>query len=282
MRAALCPSGLPVYPGGVGGGGGGIVFGSGTATSVRSLNLCDPKDAAKLAKALGDLALGAIGFVPILGDAVTAIQIGSQIANGMHGEAATGYSKALAGHLVPGLGNLINLYDTAENVGKDLSDPPQNVTPQLGAAFAQLSTEADRLLSVASAYTELFGSADWVSLAIGDTAGGDEESAWLKAFLQDAAAGGGSGQPISSAQQTASAGDAAARADYRGRRRELHCPLEQHTRLQCPGDCQPGRRAAGAEHQLHRRRRVRSLSPGGTERARPPCRARDIPASTTR
>jgi len=198
-----CPAGIPIFPGGGAGGGGSISFTPGASTSVRSLNLCDPNDAAKLNKAAKDFGLTLGSLVPGPVGQGFGLYVMYNDLNPAPGKSIDWVSVGLDGAgFLPIVGPVATIIGGARTVGMDLSDPPQNVTPQLSDALALLGTEADRLQAVADVYTDFFGSADWVSLAVTDTAGAAEEAAWFQAFLADATAAGGGQQPISSAQQT--------------------------------------------------------------------------------
>jgi autotransporter-associated beta strand protein len=196
-----CPPGIPIFPVATGGGGGGgIIYTAGASTPVKTLNLCDPKDAQKLLDAAKDLALTAIGALggPVAG-AITGLY-------GLYNDAGKGDLVGVGldiGGFIPGVGSAIGIIGGMRSIYNDLADPPQNVTPQLSAAMAQLQTETDRLQAVANVVIDFFGSADWVSLPVGDNAGLDQETAWFQAFLSDATGPGGSALEITSAQQTA-------------------------------------------------------------------------------
>ncbi len=220
------PGGSPIGgTSGIPGGPGGVYYSPGSQTGIRSFNLCDPKDAAKLANAaiaaFNGLVDVLVGLSPdqlqkqrydvtkLLGDIgkfrpsvpSTWVSITFDLA-GLAQDFAKDVGKAVGKKLTV-VSTIISVAQAGLEIYNQLSDPPQNVTPELSAALAQLQLECNRLETVADSYTEFFGSPDWVSLAIDDSTGSDLENNWLQEFLNDATSISGNAQAIGSSQQAA-------------------------------------------------------------------------------
>ncbi len=196
------------------GGPGGVSFSPGSQSGVSSLNLCDPKDAAKLANATLDAALAVGGAIPGIGTIFSVISLVKDTVS-IVGKVAKGTADLgdlgtlvldtvglipVAGTAAKAVQGAVGIYGAARSVNGDLSDPPQNFPPSLQDALLQLSTEADRLEDVTNLFTDFFGSSDWMAQT--DTADFATEAAWVQAFFQDAVDANGNSQLISSAEQT--------------------------------------------------------------------------------
>ena len=177
------------------------------ANNTKSLNICDPKDLLKLLKATFDEATAVAEALVIVAE-IVGVEVKGPVIAIVARKALTkaaardwpGVGTAFLGLIKRGFGSAWGFAETMNEVRQDLIDPPRNVTPEFLDAIDRLSMEVDRVRVVADAFTEFFGSVDWLSLT--DGADASNEPVWLQAFLQAGTAADGTCDLISSDQAT--------------------------------------------------------------------------------